>query len=75
MNEVDYFCCQLQKIIHKAQEKDGLILQKDSHNMSWMRSGTYLSQFLRVFLPTLKPQVEEIIAEEQDGLRARRKNN
>ena len=24
-----------------------------SHEMSWMRSGTYLSQFLRVFLPIL----------------------
>ena len=24
-----------------------------SHDMSWMRSGTELSQFLRVFLPTL----------------------
>ena len=24
-----------------------------SHEMSWMRSGTYLSQFLRLFLPTL----------------------
>ena len=23
-----------------------------SHEMSWMRSGTYLSQFLRGFLPT-----------------------
>ena len=23
-----------------------------SHEMSWMRSGTYLSRFLRVFLPT-----------------------
>ena len=23
-----------------------------SHEMSWMRSGTYLSQFLRVYLPT-----------------------
>ena len=23
-----------------------------SHEMSWMRSGTKLSQFLRVFLPT-----------------------
>ena len=25
-----------------------------SHEMSWVRSGTELSQFLRVFLPTLK---------------------
>ena len=24
-----------------------------SHDMSWMRSGTYLGQFLRVFLSTL----------------------
>ena len=24
-----------------------------SHEMSWMRSGTELSQFLRIFLPTL----------------------
>ena len=24
-----------------------------SHEMSWMRSGTELSQFLKVFLPTL----------------------
>ena len=27
-----------------------------SHEMSWMRSGTYMSQFLRVFLPTLLNQ-------------------
>ena len=26
-----------------------------SHEITWMRSGTYLSQFLRVFLPTLNP--------------------
>ena len=24
-----------------------------SHEMSWMRSGTELSQFLRIYLPTL----------------------
>ena len=24
-----------------------------SHEMSWMRSGTELSQFLRIFLPTI----------------------
>ena len=24
-----------------------------SHEMSWMRSGTELTQFLRIFLPTL----------------------
>ena len=25
-----------------------------SHEMSWMRSGTELNQFLRIFLPTLE---------------------
>ena len=28
-----------------------------SHEMSWMRSGTKLSQFLRIFLPFLNAQV------------------
>ena len=27
------------------------------HQMSWMRSGTESSQFLRIFLPTLVPVV------------------
>ena len=31
-----------------------------------------LSRFLRIFLPTLKPQAEEIIAEEHAGFRAGR---
>ena len=30
-----------------------LLVLSLSHEMSWMRSGTELSQFLRVFLPTL----------------------
>ena len=33
-----------------------------SHQMSWMRSGTKLSQFLRVVLPTLVP-----LGSEDDG--------
>ena len=32
---------------------DGVFLCCISHEMSWMRSGTELSQFLRVFLSTL----------------------
>ena len=32
---------------------DGVLLCCFSHEMSWMRSWTKLSQFLRVFLPTL----------------------
>ena len=31
-----------------------------SHNMSWMRSGTELSQFLRIFLPTLTHLLKSI---------------
>ena len=31
-----------------------------SHEMSWMRSGTQLSQFLRVFLPTLSDITERV---------------
>ena len=30
-----------------------------SHEMSWMRSGTELSQFLRIFLPTLEAISED----------------
>ena len=29
-----------------------------SYEMSWMRSGTEMSQFLRIFLPTLSKMIE-----------------
>ena len=38
-----------------------------SHEMSWMRSGTELRQFLRIFLPTLYPRFFSCIYDSSFG--------